>query len=93
VVEKEEMERHLLQYNRDSFRAASASPFGHGALYDAITFSGLSIQADQILSGQSPPDWSKDDHAMREFLASFTLPQFVSDKLAIPCDITQDDVL
>ena len=87
------MERHLLQYNRDSFRAASASPFGHGALYDTITFSGLSIQADQILSGQSPPDWSKDDHAMREFLASFTLPQCVSDKPAIPCDITQDDVL
>ena len=93
VVEKEEMERHLLQYNRESFRAASASPFGNGALYDAITFSGLSIPADQILSGKSPPEWSQDDQAMSEFLASFTLPQSVSDKPAIPSDITQDDVL
>ena len=30
---------------------------------------------------------------MREFLASFTLPQCVSDNPAIPCEITQDDVL
>ena len=70
VVEKDKMERQLLQYNRDSFRAASASPFGNGALYDVITFSELSISADQILSGQSPPEWSHDDLAMREFLAS-----------------------
>jgi hypothetical protein len=74
VVEKDEMEKHLLQYNRDSFRAASASPFGNDALYDAIIFSGLSLPADQILSGQYPPEWSHDDLAMREFLASFTMP-------------------
>jgi hypothetical protein len=32
VIEKETMERHLQQYNRQSFRAAAESPCGHGSL-------------------------------------------------------------
>ena len=38
VVSPEEMEQHLLSYNRESFRAAADSPLGNGLLYDAITF-------------------------------------------------------
>ena len=93
VVERDEIKKHLIQYNRDSFRAAAESPFGNGPIYDTIIFSDLSPSADQILSGKVPPDWSKDDLAMREFLASFTVPKCVSDRPDIPCEITSDDVV
>ncbi len=43
VIDRSQMEEHLLKYNRDSFRAASKSPLGNGLLYNAITFSGLSV--------------------------------------------------
>ena len=36
IVDREDIERHLLTYNRESFRAASESPLGHGLMYDAI---------------------------------------------------------
>ncbi|KAI2509083.1 hypothetical protein MHU86_5331 [Fragilaria crotonensis] len=74
VIERSQMEAHLLKYNRDSFRAASESPFGNGLLYDAITFSGLSLASDKILDGMPPCEWSHEDQALREFLASFTIP-------------------
>ncbi|KAI2502523.1 hypothetical protein MHU86_11955 [Fragilaria crotonensis] len=35
---KEDIEQHLLTYNRHSFRAASESPCGHGVIHDALTF-------------------------------------------------------
>ena len=93
VVSREEMEQHLLSYNRESFRAAADSPLGNGLLYDAITFSGLSIPADDILSGNAPPEWSTDDLALREFLASFAIPPSVIDAGEISSVITNDDVL
>ena len=93
VVDRDEMEQHLLKYNRESFRAAAESPLGQGLVYDAITFSGLSVSADEILSGKAPPEWSDDDLAMREFLASFAIPQSVRETGEIPCEITNDDVV
>ncbi|KAI2503171.1 hypothetical protein MHU86_11274 [Fragilaria crotonensis] len=74
VIERSQMEAHLLKYNRDSFRAASESPFGNGLLYDAITFSGLSLASDKILDGMPPCEWSHEDQALREFLASLQFP-------------------
>jgi hypothetical protein len=93
VIDRDQMEKHLLKYNRESFRAASESPLGNGLLYDAITFSGLSLSSDRILEGMSPCEWSNDDPALREFLASFTIPSSVRDKGYITTDISPDDVL
>ena len=93
VIDRKQMEAHLLKYNRDSFRAASESPLGHDLLYDAITFSGLSMASDQILEGMTPCEWSNDDQALREFLASFTIPQSVHDAGQITTAISHDDVL
>ena len=93
VIDRDQMEKHLLKYNRESFRAASESPLGNGLLYDAITFSGLSLSSDRILEGMSPCEWSNDDPALREFLASFTIPSSVRDKGYITTDISHDDVL
>jgi hypothetical protein len=39
ILNRKDIERYLLQYNKQSFRAASESPLGHGVLLDAITFS------------------------------------------------------
>jgi hypothetical protein len=43
VVERDQLERHLLDHNRESFRAVSASPCGHGLIHDSITFSSLPL--------------------------------------------------
>ena len=61
VVEREQIERHLLDYNRDSFRAASESPLGSGVIHDAITFSSLSPSAIDLLEGEIPQEWHTDD--------------------------------
>jgi hypothetical protein len=93
VIDQSQMEAHLLKYNRESFRAASESPLGNGLLYDAITFSGLSLASDKILEGMTPCAWSNDDHALREFLASFSIPTSVHERGQITTEISHDDVL
>jgi hypothetical protein len=47
VISKHDIEQHLLQYNRDAFRAAAKSPCGHGTIYESITFSSLSPTASE----------------------------------------------
>jgi hypothetical protein len=54
VVTKEDIDRHLLLYNRDSFRAAATSPCGHGVIHDALTFSSLSPESERLLEGLVP---------------------------------------
>lgn len=54
LVKQEEIERHLLHYNRDSFRAVSESPCGHGIIHDALTFSSLSEDSEALLAGIVP---------------------------------------
>ncbi|KAI2499358.1 hypothetical protein MHU86_15140 [Fragilaria crotonensis] len=93
VIDRKQMEAHLISYNRDSFRAASESPLGNGVLYDAITFSGLSLTSDHILAGMPPHEWINDDQALREFLASFTIPESVHKHGNITTEISKDDVL
>ena len=92
VVERDQIERHLLDYNRESFRAASESPLGHGVIHDALTFSSLSPSAIGILDGEIPQDWHQDDTVLREFLASFTIPDSVKQQGEIPIDISDAEL-
>jgi hypothetical protein len=92
VIEKKEIERHLLEYNRTSFRAASESPCGHGIIHDAITFSSLSQASIDLLLGDVPPAWYGDDEALREFLASFAIPEKIRHDTPITSVITADDI-
>ena len=92
VVNRDELERHVLNYNRDSFRAAAESPCGHGVIHDALTFSSLSPQSEDLLSGLLPPEMNTSDNYLREFLASFAIPLHVKQKGEIPTDISAEDV-
>ena len=93
IVSRDEMERHILQYNRDSFRAASESPCGHGVVHDALSYTSLSPESTSILSGMVPPALSGDDDYLRELLASFVIPDQVTNHGDIPSDISANDVL
>jgi hypothetical protein len=93
IVDREEIDRHLLQYNRDSFRAASASPCGHGIIHDALTFSSLSPASEALLAGTVPDEWVGQDNYLREFLASFAIPTQVRSHGDINSEITGEDVL
>ena len=55
VLDKESIHSNLLKYNRNSFRAASKSPCGHGHIHDQLTFTSLSFEASELLSGTLPP--------------------------------------
>lgn len=92
VVDQKEMEKHILTYNRDSFRAADESPLGHGVIYDALTFSSLSPASSSLFLGEFPKEWHNDGEVMREFLASFTIPERVRKKGDIPSLISEDDI-
>ena len=92
IVERDQIERHLLEYNRASFRAASESPLGRGVIHDAITFSSLSPSAIDLLNGETPQEWHHDDAVLREFLASFTVPERVHSKGEIPIEISEEEL-
>ncbi|KAI2512852.1 hypothetical protein MHU86_1641 [Fragilaria crotonensis] len=92
IIDRADMEKHLLSYNRESFRAAAESPCGSGVIFDALTFTSLSPAAKDVLRGVVPPEWYGDDLALKEFLASFSIPQEVLDTEPIPTEITTTDV-
>jgi hypothetical protein len=92
IAERDEIERHLIEYNRASFRAASESPCGHGVIHDAITFSSLSPASMQLLEGETPQEWHKDDDALKAFLASFAIPDKVKQAGEISTEISAEDV-
>ncbi len=93
VFNRDEFESHILQYNRELFRAAAESPCGHGIIHDALTFTSLSPQSEALLSGIIPDNWFGTDNNLREFLASFTIPMHVKTHGDIPTGISSDDVL
>ena len=93
IYERGDIERHIAQYNRASFRAAAESPCGAGIIHDALTYSSLSPEADALLRGEIPPSWHGTDESLREFLASFAIPSRVSDREPIPTAISESDVL
>lgn len=92
VIDRSDIERHLVTYNREAFRAAAKSPCGHGIIYNAITFSSLSSQASRLLEGHIPKEWYGNDRVLKEFLASFAMPPQVLSKEEISTDISEDDV-
>ncbi|KAI2489452.1 hypothetical protein MHU86_25143 [Fragilaria crotonensis] len=93
VIDRRAMEQHLLTYNRESFRAAAQSPCGHGLIYDAISFTSLSKESRDLLSGIIPDEWYGNDMALKEFLASFTIPPSVQTHPPICTELSEDDVI
>ncbi|KAI2488890.1 hypothetical protein MHU86_25944 [Fragilaria crotonensis] len=92
VIDRTDIERQLLNYNRETFRAAAASPCGQGLIYNAITFTGLSTEATKVLQGMVPPEWYGDDQVLKEFLASFTIPHHIANVEPIDITISEEDV-
>ena len=92
VLDKETIEKNLLRYNRNSFRAAAASPCGKGITHKELSFNSLSNESKELLAGTIPPQWYRQDDTLREFLTSFAIPDIVKTNPAIPTDIKEDDV-
>ena len=92
IAERDQIERHLLEYNKASFRAASESPCGHGVIQDALTFSSLSPTSINLLEGETPHEWQIDNEILKAFLASFATPDIVKQTGEIPTEITAEDV-
>ena len=91
VLSKDEIEDHLIYFNRESFRAAANSPCGHGVIHDALTFTSLSPEAESLLHGIVPTSWHGDNDLLKEFLASFAIPHTVQEVDPIPITISSDD--
>jgi hypothetical protein len=92
IVDRDEIDQHILHYNRDSFRAASESPCGHGIIHDALTFTSLSPESEALLAGTIPEAWYGTNNYLREFLASFAIPPHVKLNGEIPTSISDEDV-
>ena len=92
IIDRPELERHILNYNQESFRAAASSPCGHGVMHDALSFTSLSSASQQLLRGELPPEWKVDDAQLRELLASFAIPEHVRDQPPINTTVTADGV-
>jgi hypothetical protein len=52
ILVSDVMEKELHAYNRQWFRQAHETPFGHGKLFDFVGFDGLTEQADAIIRGE-----------------------------------------
>lgn len=92
ILDQASIERNLLRFNREHFRAAAASPCGHGKIHDQLTFSSLSDEAASLLDGNIPPDWHGSDELLREFLTSFIIPDHIKHLPKISTEITSQDV-
>ena len=94
IAERDEIERHLTpEYNRASFRAESESPCGHEVIHDAITFSSLSPASMNLLEGEIPYEWHKDDEALKALLTSFaSIHDKVKQEGEISTEISAEDV-
>ena len=93
ILDRNDIERHLLSYNKSSFRAASASPCGHGVIMDALTFSTLNSAGTDLLRGIVPAEWHNDNQLLKEFLLSFSSPpQVLANSAHISTTISEDDV-
>ena len=51
VLDCDEIDNELLRYNGEWFRQASDTPFGNGALFDMLGFSGLTDEINAIIKG------------------------------------------
>jgi hypothetical protein len=91
IADVDDMEKYLLAYNRQSFRAAADSPCGHGIIHDAMSHSSLTKVGDDLLDGKIPSEWHGDNELLREFLASFAIPQNVKEAEALKTEISEAD--
>ena len=91
VTDAGAIEWHLLDYNKENFRKAAASPCGHGVIHDALTYSRISAANDSILQGEIPLEWNVEDGLLRSFLASFAIPENLKDKRDTKSTITDED--
>lgn len=92
IIDRNEIEKYLLQYNQSSFRAASASPCGHGVMLDALTFSTLSPAGEDFLRGIIPNEWHGNNQLLKEFLTSFLIPPHVYSQNKISASISEADI-
>ena len=92
VISQKEIEEHLLKYNREAFRAAAESPCGKGVIHDALKFTSISQEAEELLQGIIPPEWHGDKSILREFLASFQIPETVLESEPLPTEVTSEDI-
>jgi hypothetical protein len=92
ILDQATIEDYLLKYNRQSFRAAAASPCGHGVIYDALSFTSLTPAAKDFLSGIFPMEWYGKDKILREFLMSFMIPSHIQYRPHIRTSVTEEDV-
>jgi hypothetical protein len=92
ILNKESIDDNLLRFNRNYFRAASASPCGSGLFHDKLTFTSFSAPAKKLLNGIIPPLWYGNDELLREFLTSFAIPPKIKTIPPIQTTITEDDV-
>jgi hypothetical protein len=90
ILDREKMEQHLLEYNRNSFRGPATTPCGHGRILDAVTFTAVSPAARDFTNGIIPSEWHGDN--LREFLVSFFAPLEVNQTHTLFTMITTEDV-
>lgn len=82
----------MVLFNKEVFRAAATSPCGHGVIHDALTFTSLSPEAEDLLKGIVPLEWHGNDQLLREFLASFAIPNTIQDKEPINISISGGNI-
>jgi len=92
VLSRQDIEAHLLSFNKEAFRAAAESPCGHGVIHDALQFTSLSPEAEDLLNGIIPSTWHGDNKLLKEFLASFKIPDTVLAAGPITISISQSDI-
>jgi hypothetical protein len=92
VIERQDLEKHLINYNKQAFRAAAASPCGHGQIYEDLGFMGLSEDADLLLKGHLPPTWNIQAPLLQDFLLQFAIPANTLNLQPISTVITDDEV-
>jgi hypothetical protein len=76
VMDRPSVEQHLFNYNRESFRAAAASPCEDTGESSAkfLTYSALSPAGTELLNGRVPPEWCDNQELLHELLPSFSDP-------------------
>ena len=52
----------------------------------------MSQESEELLAGIIPEEWTKDNDLLREFLASFQIPDSVLAADPIPTEISEDDI-
>jgi hypothetical protein len=92
LLDQSAIDKNLLRFNRQHFRAAAVSPCGHGTIHDQLTFTSLSPAAKALLEGTIPPDWYGNDELLREFLTSSIIPDSTKHLPPIDTSIANSDV-